>query len=181
MQKHTGLQPGTFLITGPRWGGAQPGARFYVQVAGSRWRAVTRSRSGSVDTSTVRSQGLIGTWPFLQLPNGKYGLSKPCQCSWMGQRKGALMINSVKSSGFCIPMVPGLSGCHVTRSGHFLADWGKLVSKHRWFLVSSAVRDNRGQQQLCLAKLAALVCFQFCFLVLLLSKSPVTLCSFLII
>jgi len=46
------------------------------------------------------------------------------------------MINSAKSSGFCIPMVPGLSACHVTGSGHFLADWGKLVSKHRWFGVA---------------------------------------------
>lgn len=79
----------------------------------------------------------------------------------MGQRKGALMINSAKSSGFCIPMVPGLSGCHVTGPGHFLADWGKLVSKHRWFGAGPAVRDNRGQHQLCLAKLAALFASSF--------------------
>lgn len=63
------------------------------------------------------------------------------------------MINSAKSSGFCIPMVLGLSRCHVTCLGHFLADWGKLVSKHRCFRVSSAVRDNHKQHQLCLAKL----------------------------
>lgn len=79
----------------------------------------------------------------------------------MGQRKGALMINSAKSSGFCIPMVPGLSGCHVTGPGHFLADWGKLVSKHRWFRAGPAVRDNHGQHQLCLAKLAALFASSF--------------------
>lgn len=72
----------------------------------------------------------------------------------MGQRKGALMINSAKSSGFFIPMALGLSRCHVTCLGHFLADWGKLVSKHRCFRVSSAVRDNHKQHQLCLPKLA---------------------------
>lgn len=71
------------------------------------------------------------------------------------------MINSAKSSGFCIPMVPGLSGCHVTGPGHFLADWGKLVSKHRWFGAGPAVRDNRGQHQLCLAKLAVLFASSF--------------------
>lgn len=64
------------------------------------------------------------------------------------------MINSVKSSGFFIPMALGLSRCHVTCLGHFLADWGKLVSKHRCFRVSSAVRDNHKQHQLCLPKLA---------------------------
>lgn len=107
------------------------------------------------------ARGLISTWLGLQPADGKYRVSKPCQHSWMGQRKGALMINSAKSSGFCIPMVPGLSGCHVTGPGHFLADWGKLVSKHRWFCVGRAVRDNRGQHQLCLVKLAALFASSF--------------------
>lgn len=72
----------------------------------------------------------------------------------MGQRKGALMINSAKSSGFLIPMALGLSRCHVTCLGHFRADWGKLVSKHRCFGVGSAVRDNHKHHQLCLPKLA---------------------------
>lgn len=135
---------------GATWGeGVCSGRR--IQVA-----AVSRSKSGSVALPCEGASGLISTWLWLQPPDGKYGLSKPCQHSWMGQRKGALMINSAKSSGFCIPMVPGLSGCHVTSPGHFLADWGKLVSKHRWFRVGPAVRDNHGQHQLCRAKLAAL-------------------------
>lgn len=86
--------------------------------------------------------------------NMKY--QSACQHSWMGQRKGTLMINSAKSSSFCIPMVLGLSGSHVTCSGHFLADWRKLESKHRCFSVSRAVRDNHKQPQLCLAKLTPL-------------------------
>lgn len=126
------------------------------------WRAVSRSKSGSGGTATAReASGLISTWLWLQTSDGKYKLSKPCQHSSMGQREGALMINSAKSSGFCIPMVPGLSGCHVTGPGHFLADWGKLVSKHRWFRVRPAVRDNHSQHQLCLEKLAALFVSSF--------------------
>lgn len=79
----------------------------------------------------------------------------------MGQRTGALMINSAKSSGLFIPMALRLSRCHVTCLGHFLADWGKLVSKHRCFRVSSAVRDNHKHHQLCLPKLAPVFASRF--------------------
>lgn len=58
----------------------------------------------------------------------------------MGQRKGALMINSAKSSGFCIPMVPGLSGCHVT-AGPFSRRLGKASEQ------TQVVRAARCQGQ----------------------------------
>lgn len=50
-------------------------------------------------------------------------------------KKCPLIFNQAKSLNllFCIPMVPPLSGCHVTCWAFFLADHGKPMSKHRCF------------------------------------------------
>lgn len=67
------------------------------------------------------------TWLYLRLTCLPYVISKPLSAwSWMGTKeRPPLMINCSKSPGFCIPMVPRLSGHHVTCSQHFSSRLGE--------------------------------------------------------
>ncbi|XP_061158233.1 uncharacterized protein LOC133169767 isoform X1 [Syngnathus typhle] len=110
-------------------------------------------RGGSSDPTARPSRC---TWPYLRATCLPYVISKPLSApSSMGTKeRPSLMINCSKSPGFCIPMVPRLSGRHVTCSQRFSSRLGKASEQTQvlWSGVGDAVRDNHKQEQLCLAK-----------------------------
>ncbi|XP_019742663.1 uncharacterized protein LOC109526083 [Hippocampus comes] len=112
-----------------------------------------RHRRGSSDPTARPSRC---TWPYLHATCLPYVISKPLSApSSMGTKeRPSLMINCSKSPGFCIPMVPRLSGRHVTCSQRFSSRLGKASEQTQvlWSGVGDAVRDNHKQEQLCLAK-----------------------------
>lgn len=88
------------------------------------------------------------TWLYLRLTYLPYVISKPLSArSWMGTKeRPPLMINCSKSPGFCIPMVPGLSGHHVTCSQHFSSRLGESYRANTGALEQRC-RRCQGQPQ----------------------------------
>lgn len=88
------------------------------------WRTLFRRHPASSDLKALPCRC---TWLYLRLTCLPYVISKPLSAwSWMGTKeRPPLMINCSKSPGFCIPMVPRLSGHHVTCSQHFSSRLGE--------------------------------------------------------
>lgn len=130
---------------------------------------------GLKPASTARGAGLFSTWLRPSTPHGKHGYQSAVSTpGWT--KRGALMINSAKSSAFVFPWCrPIWLPCD--RPGHFLADRGKLVCKHRWWRVARLSGTTAASGSYA-AQRAALFACTFASWVLFLSKSNATLHSF---